>query len=115
MTECSKLLHTRMSVFGKKDIFPPYTDIPVFKLVSYLRDVKLKSLEMRPFLEEFGGQELPERMPDWAKVNDNDSSSDDEFQADRRSAKEQGDLLLHQLLYQKYSAKKSRKSATKKA
>ena len=44
-------------------------------------------------------------MPDWARVNDNDSiSSDHEFQADQRSAKVEGDKLLHQLLYQNYSA-----------
>ena len=111
MTVCSKLMHIRMAVFGKEDIRPPYTDIPVYKLVSYLRDVKLKSLEMRPFLEEFGGQELPERMPDWAKINDIDSSSDDEFQADRRDAREKGNSLLHQYLYQKYSAQTLRTKA----
>ena len=81
-----------------------YDDIPVYKLVSYLRDVKLKSLEMRPFIEEFNAAELPDRMPDWARVNDNDTSSDDESQADTRFAKECGDKLLHYILYQKYSA-----------
>ena len=86
----------------------PYTDIPVYKLISYLKDVKLKSLEMRPFIEEFKATELPERMPDWAKVNDNTDSSDDELQADRRYAQAEGDKLLHQFLYQKYSAKKIR-------
>ena len=60
---------------------------------------------MRPFVEEFKATELPERMPDWARVNDNDSSSDDESQADQRAAQADGDELLHQLLYQKYSAK----------
>ena len=44
-------------------------------------------------------------MPMWARVNDNDSSSDDELQADTRYAKECGDKLLHYILYQKYSAK----------
>ena len=61
---------------------------------------------MRPFIEEYRAEELPERMPDWARVNDNDSSSDDELQADTRYAKECGDRLLHYILYQKYSAKK---------
>ena len=55
--------------------------------------------------EEYQAAELPERMPDWARVNDNDSSSDDEFQADQRAAQVDGNELLHQLLYQKYSAK----------
>ena len=45
-------------------------------------------------------------MPDWARVNDTDSSRDDELQADTRYAKECGDKLLHYILYQKYSAKK---------
>ena len=49
----------------------------LYKLVSFLKDVKLMSLEMRPFVEEFKSAELPERMPDWAKVNGNEDSSDD--------------------------------------
>ena len=105
MTDCPRLVDARIGVFGKEEILPPYDNIPVYKLVSYLKDIKLKSLEMRPFIEEFGAAELPERMPDWAKVNDNDSSSDDESQADQRAAQADGDELLHQLLYQKYSAK----------
>ena len=108
MTECQKLGTIRMSVFGKEEILPPYDNIPVYKLISYLKDVKLKSLEMRPFIEEFKATELPERMPDWAKVNDNTDSSDDELQADQRYAQAEGDKLLHQILYQKYSAKKVR-------
>ena len=105
MTECQKLNTIRLGVFGKTDVVPPYDDIPVYKLISYLRDVKLKSLEMRPFVEEYKAAELPDRMPDWARVNDNASSSDDELQADTRYAKECGDKLLHYILYQKYSAK----------
>ena len=108
MTKCPKLISARIGVFGREKILPPYTYIPVYKLVSYLRDVKLKSLEMRPFIEEFKAAELPERMPDWARVNGNDSSSDDEFQADQREAQEAGNSLLHQLLYQKYSAQTKR-------
>ena len=104
MTECPRLATTRLGVFGKEEIFPPYTNIPVYKLISYLRDVKLKSLEMRPFIEEYKAAELPDRMPDWARVNGNDSSSDDEFQADQRAARVEGNLLLQQLLYRKYSA-----------
>ena len=105
MTECPILYPIRINIFGRHDILPPYDNIPVYKLISYLRDVKLKSLEMRPFIEEYHGAELPERLPDWARVNDNDSSSDDELQADTRYAKECGDRLLHYILYQKYSAK----------
>ena len=105
MTECPRLATTRLAVFGREDILPPYDNIPVYKLVSYLRDVKMKSLEMRPFVEEYKSAELPDRMPDWARVNENDSSSDDELQADTRYAKECGDRLLHYILYQKYSAK----------
>ena len=101
MTECEKLSTIRLAVFGREDIPPPYTYIKVYQLVSYLRDVKLKSLAMRPFVEEFKASELPERMPDWAKVNGNDDSSDDEFQANTRLAKECGDRLLQKILYQK--------------
>ena len=73
----------------------------------------MKSLEMRPFIEEYNSAELPDRMPDWARVNDNDSSSDDELQADTRYAKECGDKWLHQYLYQKYSAQKLRQTKPK--
>ena len=100
MTKCEKLNTTRLSVFGTEDIRPPYTYIKVYKLVSYLKDAKLKSLAMRPFVEEFKADELPERMPDWAKVNGNEESSDDELQANTRFAKECGDKVLHKLLYQ---------------
>ena len=89
---------------------PPYDKIPIFKLISYLRETKFKSLEMRPFVEEFKAEELPERMPDWAKINDFEDSSDDELQADTRYAKDCGDKFLHQYLYQKYSAKKLRQT-----
>ena len=56
---------------------------------------------MRPFIEGFMTAELPERMPDWARVNNNDSSSDDKFQADQISARVEGNKLLQLLLYQK--------------
>ena len=72
----------------------------LYKLVSFLKDVKLMSLEMRPFVEEFKSAELSERMPDWAKVNGNEDSSDDELQANTWYAKECGDKVLHKLLYQ---------------
>ena len=108
MTECPKLNTIRVGVFGREDILPPYDHIPLYKLVSYLKDVKLKTLEMRPFVEEYTTTQLPEQMPDWAKVQGNDDSSDDELQADTRYARECGDKLLHQYLYQKYSAKKVR-------
>ena len=100
MTKCVILTQIRIAVFGREDILPPYDNIPLYKLISYLKDVKLKSLEMRPFIEEFMANELPTRMPEWAKINDVEDSSDDELQADQRYAKECGDALLHRLLYQ---------------
>ena len=48
---------------GRKSSLPMTT---VYKLVSYLKDVKMKSLEMRPFIEEYKATELPDRMPEWA-------------------------------------------------
>ena len=108
MTECVILAHIRIAVFGREDIFPPYDNIPLYKLISYLKDVKLKSLEMRPFVEEFMANELPERMPDWARINDIEDSSDDELQADQRYAKECGDAWLHRFLYQTSNSQNSR-------
>ena len=108
MTECPRLATTRVAVFGKEEILPPYDTIPVYKLISYLKDVKLKTLEMRPFVEEYTATQLPEQMPDWAKVQGNSDESDDELQADTRYARECGDKFLHQYLYLKYSAKKTR-------
>ena len=100
MTKCVILTQIRIAVFGREDILPPYDNIPLYKLISYLKDVKLKSLEMRPFIEEFMANELPVRMPEWAKINDVEDSSDDELQADQRYAKECGHALLHRFLYQ---------------
>merc|ERR1712141_899376 len=113
MTECPNLGTTRVRIFGREDIIPPYDEIPTYKLISYLREVKLKSLEMRPFVEEYKADELPERMPDWARINDFEDSSDDEIQADTRYAKECGDKWLHQYLSQKYSAQKLRQTKPK--
>ena len=43
-----------------------------FKTILKLIEV---TWEMRPFLEEFSGKVLLFRMPDWARMNDIDSSS----------------------------------------
>ena len=106
MTECQKLNTTRLGVFGKDEILPPYDNIPVYKLISYLRDVKLKSLEMRPFVEEYSAKEIQEHLPDWAEAQGSIDEGEADSQADAEYARVYGDGLLHQYLYQKYSAKK---------
>ena len=106
MTECQKLNTTRLGVFGKDKILPPYDNIPVYKLISYLRDVKLKSLEMRPFVEEYSAKEIQEHLPDWAEAQGSIDEGEADSQADAEYARVYGDGLLHQYLYQKYSAKK---------
>ena len=54
-TEMPRVCRGPSVFFGREDILPPYDNIPVYKLISYLKDIKLKLLEMRPFLEEFKG------------------------------------------------------------
>jgi len=106
MTECQKLNEIRLGVFGTDKVVPPYDNIPVYKLISYLRDVKLKSLEMRPFAEEYSAREIQEHLPDWAEAQGAIDEGAEDSQADAEFARVYGDKLLHQYLYQKYSANK---------
>ena len=60
MSECVDLAPLRLRIFAHPFPEPPYTDFKVFQIVAFLREVKLQSLEMRPYLEEYDPASLPE-------------------------------------------------------
>ena len=51
MTECIGLYKLRLDIFGKEDPRPPF-QFPVYKIVSFLKQAKIPSFPMQPFLEE---------------------------------------------------------------
>ena len=58
LSECDKLATLRKDIFGREDLvargaIPDFSDIPLYKLVSFFRDAKLENYQMRPYLEEY--------------------------------------------------------------
>ena len=51
MTECAKLAQLRLDTFGTHEPRPPFR-FPVYKIVSFLKQAKIPSFPMQPFLEE---------------------------------------------------------------
>ena len=58
LSECDKLATLRKDIFGREDLvarggIPDFSDIPLYKLVSFFKDAKLENYKMRPYLEEY--------------------------------------------------------------
>ena len=104
MTVCKDLATLRQRIFAHPFPEPPYTDFKVFQIVAFLKELKLPSLEMRPYLEEY----IPARIPEEARPSpllpivagaEEVSSSDEDFYAAARGAAEiAGGNLLHNYL-----------------
>ena len=60
MSVCEDLATLRLRIFAHPFPKPPYTNIRVFQIVAFLKEVKLQSLEMRPYLEEYNPTSIPE-------------------------------------------------------
>ena len=109
MSRCTDpaIIAIRMRIFAHPFPQPPYTDIKVFQLVAFLKEVKMPSLEMRPYLEEYDptsipGEALPTPPPQIPIVEGAEEvSSEDEGNrvAARLAAETAGGLLLHNYLY----------------
>ena len=109
MSRCTvpAIIAIRMRIFAHPFPQPPYTDIKVFQLVAFLKEVKMPSLEMRPYLEEYDptsipGEALPTPPPQIPIVEGAEEvSSEDEGNrvAARLAAETEGGLLLHNYLY----------------
>ena len=98
MSECEDLAPLRLRIFAHPFPKPPYTDFKVFQIVSFLKEVKLQSLEMRPYLEEYAPTSIPEEarltqhLPIVAGAEQ--VSSSDEDSAARVAAEIAGGKLL---------------------
>ena len=104
MTHCVKLAPLRLNTFGYPFPKPPYTDFKVYQIVSFLKELQLPSLEMRPYLEQYDPTDIPEeaRPPPSPPIVDGAEpiSSDEESHATARKAAEvAGSKLLHNYLY----------------
>ena len=104
MSVCEDLATMRQRIFTHPFPAPPYTDFKVYQIVAFLKELKLPSLEMRPYLEEY----IPARIPEEARPSpllpvvpgaEMVSSSDEDFFAAARGAAEiAGGNLLHNYL-----------------
>ena len=104
MTHCEPLADLRRSIFGHPFPEPPYDDFKVYQLVAFLKQSKLPSLEMRPYLEQYDPTSIPEeaRPTPPAPIVDGAepiSSDEDDNSAARRAAEVAGGKLLHNYLY----------------
>ena len=102
MSDCEDLAAIRLRIFAHPFPRPPYTNFKVFQIVAFLKEVKLQSLEMRPFLEEYIPANIPEEArptPPLPIVEGAELvSSSDEDEAARRAAETAGGLMLHNYL-----------------
>ena len=104
MTHCTKLAPLRLSIFGHPFPEPPYDDFKVYQLVAFLKQSKLPSLEMRPYLEQYDPTSIPEEArptpsPPIVDGAEPISSDEDVYQAAQKAAEVAGGKLLHNYLY----------------
>ena len=58
LSECRPLATLRHSIFGRADLvgpgeIPDFSDIPVYKLISFFREAKFETLTMLPFRDQY--------------------------------------------------------------
>merc|ERR1712242_4651 len=58
LSDCEALGTTRMRIFGKENLVEPgavpdFSDLPVFKIVSFFKEAKFETLPMHPFLDQY--------------------------------------------------------------
>ena len=100
LSECEALADLRNSIFGKEELvapgeIPDFSDLPLYQVVSFMREAKFETLEMRPYLQEY--------YP--AKLN-KDGSNKGLVDA-RKSALERGNKYLTKYLYHIQSDKEA--------
>ena len=101
MSECHPLADLRRSIFGDPYPLPPYK-FQVYQIVAFLREAKIPTFPMRPFLEGSTPTDL-EREERAARLGQEEDSQDNEDEAIRAEAAahavQQGDRWLHTYLY----------------
>ena len=58
LTECGSLATLRKDIFGRDDLVgpqevPDFSDLPLYKVISFFKDANFKTLTMRPFFDEY--------------------------------------------------------------
>ena len=81
---------------------PPYTNLKLFQVVAFLKEIKMPSLEMKPFLEQYNPASIPEeaRPPPPPPIVEGAEvvSSDNDSLAALEAAETAGGRLLHNYL-----------------
>ena len=98
LTECEALGGLRLSTFGKEELvapgeIPDFSDIPVYQIVSFMRDAKFVTLTMRPYLQEY-----------YPATLNKEGTNQDLIDARKRYTL-MGDAYLSKFLYQLQSSK----------
>ena len=92
LTECGPLATLRKDIFGREDLVgpqevPDFSDLPLYKVISFFKDANFKTLPMRPFFDEY----LPTTL---SKTNDNE-----ELLAAKEAGTKEGNAYLSKYLY----------------
>ena len=101
MSVCKDLATVRLRIFAHPFPSPPYTNIKLYQIIAFLKEIKTPSLEMRPFLEEYIPASIPEEArptPSPIVEGAEAISSEDETLAARVAAEMAGGKLLHNYL-----------------
>ena len=102
MSVCPNLATLRLSIFAHPFPQPPYTNIKLFQVIAFLKEIKTPSLEMRPFLEQYNPASIPEeaRPPPPPPIVEGAEvvSSDNDSSAAMVAAEAAGGKLLHNYL-----------------
>ena len=101
MSVCKDLAALRLRIFAHPFPSPPYTNIKLYQIIAFLKEIKLPSLEMRPLLEEYIPASIPEEArPTSSPIVEGAEvvSSEDEAFAARVAAEIAGGKLLHNYL-----------------
>ena len=58
VAECKRLATLRLQIFGREDLVAPgavpdFSDLPVYKLVSFFKEAKFETLSMLPFRAQY--------------------------------------------------------------
>ena len=90
----------RLAIFGKEELvapgeIPDFSYLPVYQIVSFMREAKFETLTMRPFLEEYYPAQL------------NKDGSNQELVEARKQFTARGDAYLARYLYRIQTNKES--------
>ena len=92
LSECDALATLRKDIFGREDLveqggIPDFTDLPLFKVISFFREANFKTLTMRPFFDEY----LP--------TKNSEGVVDKELLEMKNAGTKEGDAFLSKYLY----------------